>query len=76
MVLHTFDVQTGAWSVVNVCEHAAIYGTNGRKWCATEDFELTDYEFQQEQIDGTFKALPCAEAKSLVNCCKGDKKGG
>ena len=76
LIQHTFDVQTGAWSVVNVCEHAAIYGTTGRKWAATEGFELADYTFQQEQMDGTFKDLPCEEAKSLIKCCKGEKKGG
>jgi len=44
-IQNTFDPDTNAWSVTNVCQFGCVYGHDGAQWAAAEGFKLATYEF-------------------------------
>ena len=52
LIQNTFNASPGQWSEINVCEHAAIYEVDGRKWGTSDGFELSNYEMQIDTDDG------------------------
>ena len=38
LIQNTFNASPGQWSEINVCEYAAIYEVDGRKWGASDGF--------------------------------------
>lgn len=68
-VIHKFDYDTNQWTDENVCDDAAIYGTDGSCWAFTPNFpELKEIEID---IDGT--KIPVNEITCAIEAGKGNR---
>ena len=74
-IQNKYDATTGQYTLTNVCEHAAIYGTDGTAWATTPGFQLYSYEFEvpTEDLLGT-KKVPINEFQCVVEATKGNRK--
>ena len=75
-IQNTFDAATGAWSVTNVCEFGAVYGTDGNAWATTPNFQLATYAFDAVQDDMSTKSVTCNEHAAIMKAIGGDRRGG
>ncbi len=58
-----------------MCEHAAIYGTDGTLWAASPGFQLYNYSFDMTLEDGSKKSVPVNEFTAALEATKGNRKG-
>ena len=75
-IQNTFDPETNAWSVTNVCQYACVYGHDGNAWATSQGFQLATYEFDQPQEDMSTKKVLCNEHSAMMKAAGGDRKGG
>ena len=75
-IQNTFDPDTNAWKVTNVCQYACIYGHDGNAWATSPGFQLATYETDLLQPDNTTKKVLCNEHSALMKGTNGDRKGG
>ena len=58
-----------------MCEHAALYGTDGTPWAASAGFSLQNYTYDLTLEDGTVKKVPVNEFTTAYQATKGNRKG-
>ena len=75
-IQNTFDAETNAWSVTNVCQFACVYGHDGNPWATSPGFQLATYEFDMPQEDMSTKKVLCNEHSAAMKASTGDRKGG
>ena len=70
-----FDYDTNQYVVTNVCTGAAIYGHDGSLWgkAGGEDINVTDYEMDREQDDGSMKKVNVSEIAAVAGAVAGNR---
>jgi hypothetical protein len=58
-----------------VCEHAGIYGIDGTPWATSAGLNLSKYQYDLEQEDGSKKSVPVDEFVTALQASKGNRKG-
>ena len=74
-IQNKYNPDTQQYTVTNMCQHAAIYGTDGTPWAASAGFALNKVTFDMEQEDGTKKPVPVDEFVCALEATKGNRKG-
>ena len=53
-IQNSYAVKKGSYIKMNVCQHAAIIGSDGTPWATTSEFpSLTEYDFELEGLEGS-----------------------
>ena len=74
-IQNRYNPDTQQYTLTNVCEHAAIYGTDGTLWAASPGFQLYNYAFDLTQEDESKKSVQVNEFTAAHEASKGNRKG-
>ena len=72
--MHKWSAKTGNFAINNVCQHAAIYGTDGALWAASAQWPgLHEYEHPLENDDGTTTNISVKEFQCTIDVSNGKR---